>query len=129
MVCFGYSPELNQRKLLLWICVTTFLAAFLTAFLTFLKKPFPPLATWLAVSAQTDPWLLEGFGTPRPRCFTATWGFPKSRGTLWGVPIIGIIIFVGLYWGPLILRNYYMNSELGKVWQTYKIKALLSLQG
>ena len=31
------------------------------------------------------------------------WGFPKIRGTLLGVPIIRIIVFWGLYWGPLIL--------------------------
>ena len=29
-------------------------------------------------------------------------GFPKSRGTLLGLPIIRITIFWGLYWGPLI---------------------------
>ena len=31
---------------------------------------------------------------------------PKIRGTLLGVPIIRIIVFWGLYWGPLILGNY-----------------------
>ena len=30
------------------------------------------------------------------------WGFPKIGGTFLGVPIIRIIIFWGLYWGPLI---------------------------
>ena len=30
------------------------------------------------------------------------WGFPKTRGTLLGVPIIRTIV----YWGPLILGNY-----------------------
>ena len=34
------------------------------------------------------------------------WGFPKIRGTILGVPIIGTIVFWGLYWGPLILGNY-----------------------
>ena len=37
-----------------------------------------------------------------------TWGFPKIRGTLLGVPVIRIIIFGGLYWGPLILGNYHI---------------------
>ena len=32
-----------------------------------------------------------------------TWGFPKIRGTFLGVPIIRIIIYWGLFWGPLIL--------------------------
>ena len=33
------------------------------------------------------------------------WGFPKIRGTFLGIPIIRIIVYLGLYWGPLyILR-------------------------
>ena len=28
-------------------------------------------------------------------------GFPKIRGTILGVPITRIIIYWGLYWGPL----------------------------
>ena len=36
------------------------------------------------------------------------WGFPKIRGTLFGVPIIRNITFWGLYWGPLILGNYHL---------------------
>ena len=27
------------------------------------------------------------------------WGFPTTRGTILGVPIIRIIVFWGLYWG------------------------------
>ena len=34
-----------------------------------------------------------------------TWGFPKVRGTLLGVPIIRIIVFCSLYQGPFILGN------------------------
>ena len=30
------------------------------------------------------------------------WGFPKIRGTIFGVPIIRIIVYWGLYWSPLI---------------------------
>ena len=36
------------------------------------------------------------------------WGFPKIGGTFLGVPIIRIIVFWGLYWGPLILGNYHL---------------------
>ena len=50
----------------------------------------------------------------------AIWGFPKTRGTLLGVPIIRIIVFGGLYWGTPILGNYHIGtcgvfwvSELG----------------
>ena len=32
------------------------------------------------------------------------------RGTILGVPIIRIIVFGGLYWGPLILGNYRLRS-------------------
>ena len=44
----------------------------------------------------------------RPSCelvkncdLAGIWGFPKSRGTILGVPIIRIIVFWGLYWVPL----------------------------
>ena len=35
-------------------------------------------------------------------------GFPKIRGTIFGVPMIRTIVYLGLYWGPLILGNYYI---------------------
>ena len=31
-------------------------------------------------------------------------------GTFLGVPIIRTIVFWGLYWGPLILGNYHMET-------------------
>ena len=36
-------------------------------------------------------------------------GFPKIRGAFLVVPIIRIIIFWGLDWGPLTLGNYQMD--------------------
>ena len=33
-------------------------------------------------------------------------GVSKNVGTFLGVPIIRIIVYWGLYWGPLILGNY-----------------------
>ena len=39
-------------------------------------------------------------------------GFPKIGGTLLGVTIIRIIVFGGLYWGPLILGNYHVSYVL-----------------
>ena len=41
----------------------------------------------------------KGFGF---KVAKAIWGFPKIRGTILGVPIIRIIIYWGLYWGPSI---------------------------
>ena len=38
------------------------------------------------------------------------WGFPKIRGTFLGVPIVRIIIFLDLYWGPLVLGNYHLGG-------------------
>ena len=32
--------------------------------------------------------------------------FPKTRGTFLGSPIIMIIVFGGLYWGPLIALKF-----------------------
>ena len=40
------------------------------------------------------------------------WGFPKIRGTLSGIPIIRIIIFWGLHWGPLIQGNYQIITNI-----------------
>ena len=42
------------------------------------------------------------------------WGFPKIRGTRLGVLIMRIIIFGGLYWGPIILGNYHMRLRVSK---------------
>ena len=42
------------------------------------------------------------------RIILIIWGFPIIRGTLLGLPILRIIVFWGLYWGPLILGNYHM---------------------
>ena len=52
---------------------------------------------WLARTEGRDP-----YSNPY------IWGFPKIRGTLLGVPIIRTIVVWGLYWGPLILGNYYI---------------------
>ena len=55
----------------------------------------------------------------------AIWGFPNIRGTLLGVPIIRIIVFWGLYWGPLILGNYHIpimiqDKYIGdRIWMPY----------
>ena len=38
------------------------------------------------------------------------WRFSKIRGTFLGVPIMRIIVFWGLYWGPLILGNYQIGE-------------------
>ena len=38
-------------------------------------------------------------------------GFPEIRGTILGVPIIRIIVYWGLCWGPLILGNYHVGSR------------------
>ena len=38
------------------------------------------------------------------------WRFPRIGGTLLGVPLIRIIVFWGLYWGPLICGNYHIGE-------------------
>ena len=40
---------------------------------------------------------------------TTIWGFPKIMGTSLGVPIIRIIVYWALFWGPLILGNYHLG--------------------
>ena len=40
------------------------------------------------------------------------WGFPKIRVTFWGGPILRIIVFGGLYWGPPILGKYQLLFDL-----------------
>ena len=42
------------------------------------------------------------------KALKSTWGFPKFRGTILGVPIIRTIVYWGLYWGTLILGNYHL---------------------
>ena len=39
-------------------------------------------------------------------------GLPKFGGTLMGVPITRIIVYEGLYWGPLILGNCHIVGGL-----------------
>ena len=43
------------------------------------------------------------------------WEFPKTRGTILGVPIIRIIVFWGLYWGPFILGNCHFAPSKRRV--------------
>ena len=43
---------------------------------------------------------------------TLTWGFPKIRVTILGVPIVRIIVFGGPYWGPPILGNHQMHVPI-----------------
>ena len=33
-------------------------------------------------------------------------------GTFLGVPIIRTIVYLGLYWGPLILGNYHIRDSM-----------------
>ena len=40
-------------------------------------------------------------------------GFPKLGVPLWVVPIIRIVIFWDLYWGPPILGNYHIGMIIG----------------
>ena len=50
--------------------------------------------------------------------------FPKIRGTLFRVPIIRIIVYWGLYWGPLILGNYHtemMEKEMEATIQGFRV--------
>ena len=37
-------------------------------------------------------------------------GVSQIRGTIFGVPIVRIILFWGLYWGPPILGNYHFSD-------------------
>ena len=43
----------------------------------------------------------ERRSSPSPLCLGFIWGIVKNRGTFLGVPIIRIIVYLGLYWGPL----------------------------
>ena len=50
------------------------------------------------------------------------WGFPKNGGTFLGIPIIRIIAFWGLYWGPLILGNYHVEHASGLCFPVFSLK-------
>ena len=64
------------------------------------------MALTLLCLADTGPSLRPSFMVSRH--LQAMWEFPKIRGTILGVPIISIIVFWGLYWGPPILGNYHV---------------------
>ena len=57
-------------------------------------------------------------------------GFPKMSGTILGVPIIRIVTFWGLYWGPLILGNNHIRITVkdcmgimrGITWDDYRYR-------
>ena len=53
-----------------------------------------------------------GFRVQGLRFIGFIWGFPKIRGTLLGIPIIRIIVYWGLYGGPLILGNYHIGGDI-----------------
>ena len=48
---------------------------------------------------STDAGLYSPFN---PRILLLVWGFPKIRGTILGVLTIRIIVYWGLYLGPLV---------------------------
>ena len=39
-------------------------------------------------------------------------GGSQIKGTILGVPIIRIVIFWGLYWGPPIFGNYHISVKI-----------------
>ena len=45
------------------------------------------------------------------------WGFPKTRGTILGVPIIRTIVFWGLYGDPPVLENYHLSKVKTICWK------------
>ena len=51
------------------------------------------------------------FGYLNPQAFLLG-GFPKLGVPSLGVPIIRIIVYWGLYWGPLILGNYHLGFRV-----------------
>ena len=53
------------------------------------------------------------------------WGYVgKIGGITLGVPIIRIIVFCGLYWGPLILGNYHIGVILGGIMENQMEKKM-----
>ena len=38
-------------------------------------------------------------------------GFPKIGVTFLGVPIIRVVVFWGIYWGPLLLGNHHVGIQ------------------
>ena len=48
--------------------------------------------------------------SPKASIRTLHGWFPKIGVLFWGVPIIRTIIVLGLYWGPLVLGNYYIPN-------------------
>ena len=58
--------------------------------------------------------------------FHPIWGFPISRGTLLGVPIIRILVVWSIFWVPPILGNYHIILDRHVVNCTCSTKAWIS---
>ena len=56
------------------------------------------------------------------------WGFPTIRGTILGVPIIGTIVYWGLYWGPPVLGNYHIYPD-SPFWGTRNVGIIGTILG
>ena len=65
------------------------------------------------------PWNRLGL---RGACFVS-WGFPKIRGTILGVPILRTIVYWGLYWGPPFLGKN--NLGLLRIWCSDRVLVVL----
>ena len=70
-----------------------------------------------------------GSGNKRTTGLGDIWGFPKIRGTFLGVPIIRILVFRGLYWGPPIWGNYhiYIYIQASKGYLGFRVRGYLAM--
>ena len=58
-------------------------------------------------------WGLQSSPRAESFVYVGIWEFPIIRGTLLGVPIIMIVVYRRLYWGPLILGKYHLSPLYG----------------
>ena len=90
----------------------------LTHILDLRRTPHPVIVTsrndrdYIRVLLYNIPLLQAGGIPPTEICYDSKWGFPRIRGTFLKVPIIRIIVYWGLYWGPPILGNYQIHFQL-----------------
>ena len=66
-----------------------------------INKPPPFNDLNIRIPIKGRGFINHGSGLGLKQCLVSTWGFPNLGVPSLGVPIIRIIVYWGLYWGPV----------------------------
>ena len=71
------------------------------------------------LQAPTYLWLAGNEGMEQNMEAILYWCFLQLGIPFWGVPIIRMIVYWGLYWGPLTLGNYHIGDAYGSSYEDH----------